>query len=135
MSSAGIFYLIGVLVGFISRLRPDSTSSVAIEDYGLAHARLIQTPIFSGLAAVGGVLATFILSTAVNATVLTGQQAATHHLSDVFDIQKSLFNLVIAGAFGLAPQRLFDRLQIVADKYKTDIGSSEAAGSTQRAQI
>jgi hypothetical protein len=55
--AASVFFLVGSLVGFFKRLSDESTANVHSEDdYGLSRARLIHTPLFSGLAAVGGVI-------------------------------------------------------------------------------
>jgi hypothetical protein len=55
--AAAIFFLVGAAVGCIDRLRHESQSDVAQEeDYGLSTVRMFQVPLFSGLAAVGGVL-------------------------------------------------------------------------------
>jgi hypothetical protein len=54
--AAAAFYLIGATVGLFRQLQLASTATTTQEDYGLESMRLIQTPLFSGLAAVGGVV-------------------------------------------------------------------------------
>jgi hypothetical protein len=56
--SATAFYLVGALVGLFSRLYNEAQTSTSIDDYRLALARLVATPLYSGLAAVAGVLVT-----------------------------------------------------------------------------
>jgi hypothetical protein len=54
--AAAAFYLIGATVGLFRQLQLASTTTTTQEDYGLESMRLVQTPLFSGLAAVGGVV-------------------------------------------------------------------------------
>jgi hypothetical protein len=54
--AASTFYLVGAAVGLWGRLRGEFQTEAAVEDYGLSAARLITTPLFSGLAAIGGVM-------------------------------------------------------------------------------
>ena len=49
-----VFYLVGAIVGLFNRLRLEAGRSEAVEDFGLSMARLVVTPLLSGLAAVGG---------------------------------------------------------------------------------
>lgn len=54
--AATIFFLVGAVVGLFNRLLGDLDSDRVIEDYGLHKARLLHTPLYSGLAALGGIL-------------------------------------------------------------------------------
>jgi hypothetical protein len=47
-------------------------------------------------------------------------------LTDIFDLTKNLFGLVVAAVFGLTPGLLFERLQQQADRYKADLKSSRS---------
>ena len=59
--AATVFYLVGACVGLFRQLAAaGSADTHSEEDYGLATARLIHTPLFSGLAGVGGVVLTLI---------------------------------------------------------------------------
>ena len=59
IEAAALFSLVGVIFGgLIIRLYLDSTNDSAVEDYGLATVRLVQTSLLSGLAAIGGVVLT-----------------------------------------------------------------------------
>jgi len=73
--AATVLYFVGALIGLVNRTRIDSESEEAIEDYGLSCARLINTPQFSGLAALGGVLLISALPTLINVESLTGSPA------------------------------------------------------------
>ena len=50
-----VLYLVGAIVGLFNRLRLEVGRSGAVEDFGLSMARLVVTPLLSGLAAVAGV--------------------------------------------------------------------------------
>jgi len=72
---AAIFFLVGAAVGLFNRQRVGSGADTHIEDYGLWHARLVHTPVFSGLAAVAGVVLFAIVPAILNAEALTPQTA------------------------------------------------------------
>lgn len=55
IAAASTFYLVGATIGLLNQLRSASQNDSAVEDYGLSTARLITMPLFSGLAAIGGV--------------------------------------------------------------------------------
>lgn len=117
--AATVFYLVGTITGLFSRLMADSSRQVAIEDYGLNFARLIHTPLFSGLAAIGGVvlLALLPISIAGEAPMVSG--------AAIFDLGQNWFGLVTAAVFGLTPRLLIDGLQGRAEQYKKDLIKSE----------
>ena len=64
--AATAFYLVGALVGLFGRLYNESQTSNSIDDYRLALARTVATPLFSGIAAVGGVMLTQKLTSAAD---------------------------------------------------------------------
>ncbi len=106
---AGVaFYLVGALVGLFNRLRGEADSDSAVEDYGLALARLVHTPLFSGLAAVSGVLLTAILAGFSGVATTSSGTASASLLSDIFKLNPG--SLLLAALFGLTPGLLIDRL-------------------------
>ena len=111
MTTATAFYLVGALVGLFGRLYNESQTSKSIDDYRLALARTVATPMFSGLAAVGGVLLTQKLTSLV----------------DIFDPKNILSGLIIAAVFGLTPNLLIGVLQKQSEQYKTDLKSTAAS--------
>jgi hypothetical protein len=122
--AAAAFYLVGAVVGLVRLLQVASTSEVAQDDYGLGVVRLIQTPLFSGLAAVGGVVLVQLAQLQG-----TGSAKTVFHLAQTFDLGRNPYGLVASGFFGLTPSLLFTGLQNRIEKYKTDLsssGSSEA---------
>ncbi len=102
LKAATILYIVGGLVGLFSRLYDQSKSDTSIDDFRLATARLIAAPLYSGLAAIGGVLVV--------------QQK----------LELNPTNILIAAAFGLTPSLFTSAIQKEADQYKTDLKSTAA---------
>ena len=130
--SAVVFFLVGALVGLFNRLRIDAGSSRAVEDFGLFEARLLHTPLLSGLAALGGVFLTAVLPVFSN-VVAPGASGATQvdlkPLTDVFNVSTNQVGLVVAAVFGLAPNSILAILKDQADRYRRDLAQSSATGS------
>ena len=126
-TSAIAYLLIGAIVGLFNRLYLDASAETAVEDYGLAAARLLHTPLLCGLAALGGALMVPLLSAQITPTG-EGSAAtiAAPTLGAIFDISQRPFTLVLAAVFGLTPSALISRLQSEAEKYKSDLKNSEA---------
>jgi hypothetical protein len=59
--TAGILFFVGAIIGLFNRLYVDGHTDTGVEDFGLSTARLISTPLASGLAAVFGVLISVLL--------------------------------------------------------------------------
>jgi hypothetical protein len=117
MAAAGAYLLVGALVGLFAQLRADAASDDAIEDFGLAQVRLIQTMLASGLAGTAGV---------VLAGVGTGAG-----LEEIFDLARNPMGLVVAAGFGLSPQLLIAGLQAKGEHMKADIASLHTAGEPE----
>ncbi len=113
--SATAFYLVGALVGLFGRLLSESQMSTSVDDYRLAMVRLLALPLYSGLAAVGGVL--FV-------------QKFTSP-ADVFDVNNLLSSLVIAAGFGLTPNLLVNRLQKQVEQQNSDLKSTGASSTNE----
>jgi hypothetical protein len=118
---AATFFLIGGVVGGLySRLRSAMEAETAAEDYGLSTARLFATPLFSGLAAVGGVILTEAVTHLAQPTIQTvgvGQM-----------LEITPLHLVMAALFGLVPARFFDRLGQAEDRV-ANLRRTEPLGS------
>ncbi|HYA98779.1 MAG TPA: hypothetical protein VED37_01035 [Ktedonobacteraceae bacterium] len=111
MIAATAFYLVGALVGLFNRLYSESQTSKSIDDYRLALVRLVATPLYCGLAAVGGVLVV--------------QQFTS--LLDILNPKNLLSGLIVAAVFGLTPGLLITRLQNKIEAYKSDLKSTAAS--------
>jgi hypothetical protein len=126
--AASAFFLVGALVGLFNHLYTLATAGdTSVDDYGLANARLLALPVYSGLAAVGGVL----LSTF---TGVHSGKAVGEALSTAFDVQQSPFTLVIAAVFGLAPGRLITGLNQKGQKLQSAIKSTEPTDGSESGQ-
>jgi hypothetical protein len=123
------FYLVGGVVGLVKQLHSAATAEGASEDdYGLGVVRLIQTPLFSGLAAVGGVVIVQ-LTTVTGGAGGDGQPQTDFSLISTFNLHTNPYGLVVAGVFGLAPALLFASLQSRTDQYRSDLSNSGAGAS------
>ena len=123
--AAAAFYLTGAVTGLFGRFYRESLASSAIDDFGFAAARLIATPLLSGLAGVGGVLLTVMLAALGGSAMGTAQQHIA--LESVFYVDPRY--LFAAAVFGLTPNLLIKGLQDKAQKYESDLQSSRAAES------
>lgn len=126
VTAASAFFLVGAAVGLFRHLRSASARDTEMEeDYGLATARLIQRPLFSGLAAVGGVILTALLPRLTpSGSPGTGPLTT---LDQIFNLSTHPEYLVVAAVFGLTPTLLMAGLQRQAESYKADLKSSEPA--------
>jgi len=128
ITAAAAFYLVGGLVGLFRQLRTAASKDSATDDFGLSTARLIETPLFSGLAAIGGVVLTAMVAAVIPATAPKAGTALgkVPSLGQIFDVTKNPTGLIVAAVFGLAPSLLIARLQQRVDDYQADLKSSEA---------
>jgi hypothetical protein len=123
IGASAVFFFVGALVGLVAQVRSDARQEEAVEDYGLAGARLYQTVLASGLAAVAGVLLTPLLAEVAGAA----SQPDAAALSNKFNVALNPGQLIPAAVFGLSPQVLFDRLKSSADQYKTQLAKTTVA--------
>lgn len=104
-----IFGFVGALSGLLGRLSDESQSNTAIDDYNLATARMLATPLLSALAAVIGIII-------VSKTTI---------LENPYSIASVLTNFILAATFGLTPNLLLDQLRKKADEYKGNLKSTQ----------
>lgn len=115
---AFVYFLVGAIVGLFARLQADAKADTAVDDYGLSSARLVHIPLFSGLAAVGGILITSVLDGQADGSGVTSVL-----LDGIFVERPSLF--IVAAVFGLTPDLLIQRLAQQAERYKDDLKSTQ----------
>jgi hypothetical protein len=131
IAAAAAFYLVGATVGVFAQLQSLARTRVLEEDYGLRRVRLYQTPLFCGIAAVGGVVVTTMLLalTPVPTNSASGPKPAENppSLDKIFDLGEYPINILIAAIFGLTPSLLITRLHSAGEQYKADLKSTEAA--------
>ncbi len=114
--AATVFYIVGAIMGLFSRIYRESLISTAVDDYGLSLARLIATPLLSGLAGVGGVLlfSTFVF------------ESITFSASNIFRLDRPDY-ILAAAFFGLTPNLIIRSLQQRSEKYISALKSSKGA--------
>jgi hypothetical protein len=122
-------YLVGAVVGLFNHLTitAESDGASTEEDFGLTRARLVNIPILSGVAAVGGVLITAV-GVDVLGLLKTDDVGAISfpHLTEVFDLENYPQSVVIAALFGLAPRRLIRQLRTETDAYRDALRRTKA---------
>jgi hypothetical protein len=139
---AAAFYLVGAIVGLFARLRSEAEGSSAVDDYGLAAARLQVTPLISGLAGIAGVVlmakvilpvsdvvAPATIDDSGKVTNIATEVRTPASLHDTFDIDLNPSGLLLAAVFGLTPGLVLDRLKSQADQIKGNIQSSGVTAS------
>jgi hypothetical protein len=126
LAAALTYYLVGATVGLFRHLRSASARDAIIEDdYGLSTVRLLQLPLFCGIAGVAGVALTALLPALV--PTLHGRATQVPAAAEIYNLGENPTYLVIAAVFGLTPNLLIRRLDQQAESYKADLKSSEAA--------
>ena len=135
IQAAMAFLAMGSVIGLFNQVAKMIASDPAVEDYSLATARLIATPVFAGLGAVIGVFLVGTLYSEGLAGVFQsggsgGAPREIPRLVEIYDLQKFPLGLLVAAVFGLVPSLATDRLQGLADRYKSDIKQTEPATAT-----
>ena len=130
VGTIAVLYLVAALAGLLNRLRIESLRTSAVEDFGLHLARLIATPLLSGLAGVAGVY--LIAKTPELLTVVNPASGGLPppDLAAIFDLSVNQSALLVAAVFGLVPSQLFSGLQRQADRFQTDLEKSSPAGES-----
>ncbi len=132
VGTAAAFYLVGAIIGLFDRLRVEASRTSAVEDFGLYQARLVATPLISGLAALAGVYLVSVAPSLLPSVGTTaGQQLGqATPLTTVFDLSQNQIGLVYAAIFGLAPETLTGGLRQQADRLERDLLTSQPATTT-----
>jgi hypothetical protein len=120
---ASVFFLVAAVVGLFNRLRLQAEADLAVEDFNLFEARLVHTPLISGLAGVAGVILVSLVPGASSA----GPPA----LSKIFELSDNPFGLIVAAAFGLAPDRIIGPLESQTEKLKGQLKAGKTAVETE----
>jgi hypothetical protein len=137
--AASVFYLVGAVIGLFARLQSETSSSSTVDDYGLADARLMVTPLISGLAAIAGVVLTAklllpgsdvlappVVDSSGKTAALSGEVRTPPELADIFNLDLNGGAVIVAAIFGLTPGLLLERLKSQGEKYKSDLQNSTA---------
>ena len=134
ITAAIAYYLVAAVVGLFGRLYDESKTENVSNDYGMTLARIIVTPVLSGIAGVVGVLLTALVSLTLFKSALP-QTSSTQivpqiGLVDSFDIQRNTLGLLIAAAFALTPNLLINTLKKKANDFAKQLQSSGASGQS-----
>lgn len=117
--AAAAFYVVGAIAGLFGTIYRESTMSSGVDDYGLSLARLIGTPMLSGLAGVGGAFLYSVL-------ILQTTPSASLTISSIFTLSR-LDYLIAAIIFGFAPNLIIKGLAQQSNKYISALQSSKAS--------
>jgi hypothetical protein len=115
---AMVYYFLGAIIGLFGRLFDERNADVVMDDYGLSMARIIVTPLISGLAALVGVLLAATLAISIGLT--TNMQIDTLY----GPLKISFQNLVFAAVFGFAPNLAINILRSKSEDIKGQIKSA-----------
>jgi hypothetical protein len=127
IAAGATLFVIGAIVGLFNHCYNDAGTTKTIDDYGLAYARLVASPLISGVAAIGGVVVVSLLSISHGGG---GTPPAEASLADFFHAGRGPFNALVAGTFGLTPGLLIERLkQEKSEQIKSDLEMSEVGSS------
>lgn len=133
IAGASVIYLVGAVVGLLSRLHAESGRGSAVEDYGLYMARLVAIPLRSGLAGVAGVFLVAKMPEFLGGlSADSGVVAATTSMSlgSMYNIAQNELALLVAAVFGLVPAQLMTALQRQAERYQLELEKSEPSGGS-----
>lgn len=123
-------YLFGASFGLLYRLYGESTTKRAVDDYGLSLIRLVTSPVFSGFAAVAGVLLYYLVLIYTGGGGAGGSGLASAQVAEVFNLAKYPVDFLIAAIFGLTPNLIIKYLQQQTKQYIGDLESSEKADTS-----
>jgi len=116
-------------------LYDESKVDNATDDYHLTLARIIVTPVLSGIAGVLGVLLTTMLSLTLLKSALPQNVVLAVPqlgLDDTFNLQRNSLGILIAAAFALTPNLLINTLKKKANDFTDKLqntGASDQATS------
>ena len=125
--AATIFYTVGALTGLFGRLYIESKTDSATDDYDLTLARIVVTPVLAGLAAVGGVLLTTMLSLTVLKSPALQTSTSQLGLGAIYNLNSNAFGIIVAAVFGLTPNLFINILQDKAKGLTDQLQKSTAS--------
>lgn len=127
IEQAMVLYFLGAIVGLFDRLREEKDTDNVVDDYGLTMARIIVTPLLSGLAALVGVFLVTILSITITSQTSGGTSAGSMPpviIEDIYNFIKYPQNLVFAAIFGYLPNLVLNILQSKSEDIKSQLKSA-----------
>jgi len=118
---------VGALTGLFGRLYIESKTDSATDDYDLTLARIVVTPVLAGLAAVGGVLLTTMLSLTVLKSPALQTSTSQLGLGAIYNLNSNAFGIIVAAVFGLTPNLFINILQDKAKGLTDQLQKSTAS--------
>lgn len=116
--AAVAFYVVGAVVGLFKRLHAGGRAGGRRDDdFEITTIRLIETPLFAGLAAVGGVIVASL------AAIGTRDAETFSALDKIFKVTTA--SIVTAAVFALTPNLLVNMLADRAKKSREDLASTQ----------
>lgn len=123
--AATAYYIVGAVAGLFGTIYRESNANASdssdSDDYGLTLARLIATPLLSGLAGLAGAFLYSIIILQVAQIT-----ASTASLSSIFSLNRIDY-LIAAALAGYAPSIIVQGLQQRTNKYLSALQSSKAS--------
>jgi hypothetical protein len=95
-----------------------------MDDYGLTAARILVTPLLSGLAALVGVLLAAMLSITLTTTISHGTTNFATIVANIYNFNVNPQNLVFAAIFGYLPSLVIGLLKQQTNKIQSEIHGS-----------
>ncbi|MGA7731513.1 MAG: hypothetical protein WCD37_09610 [Chloroflexia bacterium] len=116
-------------VSITRTITPTATTPIAVPTLAITP----TAPILNDFRSEANLLAQFSTPTPTNSAGAINRSLPS--LEDIFNLDGNLFSLIVAAAFGLAPNLLISSLQKQTDQYKRDIKSIEAPEGTDNSDI
>ena len=133
LEQISVFYLLGAIVGLFSRMLNESNAKDAdiahMDDYGLTAARILVTPLLSGLAALVGVLLAAMLSIVLTTPLGQGTKNLPTFVENIYNFNMYPQNLAFAAVFGYLPSLVIGLLKQQTNKIQSEIHSSSPSSS------
>lgn len=131
--AAGL-YLVGAFFGIFARIVGEGRNQSPADDYGHKTARIVITPLVSGMAALAGAVIYFVVSVILKnpSQLVTGLGPTSVPLSGAFNFRAYPAELVVAGIFGITPSLLITYVQKQTNALLGAIQSSDVAQTTTK---
>lgn len=134
VSQAAGLYLVGAFFGIFARIVDEGRKQAPADDYGHKTARIVITPLVSGMAALAGAVIYFVVTVILKnpSQLVTGLSPTGVPLSGAFNFRAYPAELVVAGIFGITPSLLITYVQKQTNVLLGAIQSSNVTQTTDK---